>query len=643
MNDDSDESEYVDDIEHESVDRKPRARAKKNDRKRSKNARIKREASRDSSAALEDQPGFKDTKNAATAKIKSDTLRAYRDLLNANIAEVLEPSGNFATDAFSPSQIGLSFWTSKEKHRILEAIRSRGPGDLSALASAVHTKAEPEIKAYILLLQEGVRELDAKATQQFGLADVPAAIETEPDLLEAEEALAVVVERRARAVEEAREKERLGEESWLIDEDVAAAIDERFGGPDDEDTENHEDEEGQAERVPTTLGNGGSDSASPLPDELLKASTLLELSRTLFMNSKNLEMNWHTISEEDESEPRPSIRRTAFDDFHNLVVSLTRRFMQASIFQAMSRLRASSDQRLLPHVNAFDVAAARETMGLKTQRPEYWAAAVKRCGVEVFSDSKKWRAQEGRRGTKNGFKLNDFELKAELEVLLPDEAAHANALSDGEDNDSDAESSDSDAYTVASSSGRSDNEESDAEVAMDARGRVLTDRRRPLSPASFHRAETKYLERVDRHKAAALDDEYRHTLDLPITAHKRTSKPGFPYKQADIEARPKDWRAVIQYEAPWEQPQGMPVKRDFDAMDTEGARRSKRRRLVADKSGAAISDNENTSQRDPNVVSEVEDGTEAESGTRSSSESGSDDDEEGNKDNSASNRSSEAE
>lgn len=614
MNDDSDESEYVDDSEHRSVGRKTKAQTAKAKRGRSKIAAIKKESSsRESSAALDDQLESKGTKDAAAQNVKSDTLRSYRDLLNANIAEVLDSSENLGSDSLSPSQIGVSFWTSKEKDRLFAAIQSLGSGDLAALAAAVGTKAEPEIKAYILLLQEGVRELDAKATHQFGPADVHAAIETGSELLEAEEVLATAVEGKARAVEEAREKQKWGEESWLIDEDVAAAIDERYGSPDEQETKDD-----QADEAHSTSGDGEPNSRMPSSDELLKPSTLLQLSRSLFMNSKDPEMNWHTISEEDESEPRPSIRRTAFDDFHNLVVSLTRRLMQASLFQTMSRLRASPELRLLPYVNGFDVAAARETMGLKTQRPEYWAGAVKRCGVEVYSESKKLRAQEGRRGTKNGVRLSEDELKAELGVLPPDATPDANDAPDGEEDDQLAESSDSDAYTIVSSSG-SDGELSDAEVAMDARGRVLTDRRRPLSPASFVRAETRHLERVDRYKAAELENEYCHVLGLPATAHKRT-RPGFPYKQAETEPRPKDWRAVVHYEAPWEQPQGMPRQRDFDAMDMEGARRRKRRRLAFEQNDAMTAHSGDASEQDANIASELDNGAESESGTESSNE-----------------------
>ena len=156
MNDDSDVSEYVDESDRQPVRSKARSKAPKSGKGRSKNTNIRREASRGPSAESADLNG---TVNAAFPKIKSDILRSYRDLLNSSILEVLEPIENSGSDALPPSQIGTSFWTSKEKDRLFAAIQSHGPGNLQALALAVNTKSEPEIKSYILLLQEGVREL----------------------------------------------------------------------------------------------------------------------------------------------------------------------------------------------------------------------------------------------------------------------------------------------------------------------------------------------------------------------------------------------------------------------------------------------------------------------------------------------------
>ena len=629
MNGDSDGSEYVDNSEHESVGQRARGRSAKVNKIRLKNAGIKRETSPGSIVALEDFHNTNKTAKDADGsaqKIQNEVLRSYRDFLNSTIQEVHGPIETAVSDALLPAQIGISFWTTKEKHRLFAAIQSHGPGDLAALATAVGTKAEAEIKAYIILLQEGVRELDASATRQFGPADVPAAIEIQPESLQVEETLAAAVESRARAAEEAREQQRWGESSWLIDEDVAAAIDERFGN-----SNNEADVKGEVKNdLPRAHNENTSDEGSddrPLSsDELLNASMLLQLSRSLFMNCKDPEMNWQTVHETGEDDARPSIRRTALDDFHNLVVSFTRRLMQASVFQALSRLRASTDPRLRPNVNGFDVAVARETMGLHPQRPEYWAAAVKRCGIEVYSDSKKYRT-EGRQGTKIGFRLSEKELRAELGILLPDAEGREKDMNDVEEDDSDVESISSDAYTITSSSDHSAGEPLDDEPAVDSKGRPLRDRRRPLSPGSFHRAEAKFLNRLDSYRGGSSNEEYHRALGLPMKAEKRTREPEFPHKQADPESRSSDWRTITQYEAPWERPQGVPRQGAFDAMELAGSRRCKRRRLAASRYEDADAESADSSQEDANNSGKPDDAASAESNSDTSGNSNSDDEE----------------
>lgn len=629
MNGDSDGSEYVDNSEHESVGHTRKGHPTKASKDRTKDAGIKREASQGSIVALEDLYNTNGTvKNgdASVQRIQNEVIRSYRDFLNSTIAEVHAPAENDGSHVLPPSQIGISFWSTQEKHKLFAAIQSHGPGDIAALAAAVSTKAEAEIKVYVLLLQEGVQECNANVTQQFGLADMSAAIEVQPESLQAEEVLAAAVELRARAVEEAREIKRWGENRWLIDEAAATAIDERLedssidaAGEDGVKEDLAEDSDGNA---------GGKDSEGrPLSSEaLLNASMFLQLSRSLFMNCKDLEMNWQTISNNAGDDSRPSIRRTAFDDFHNLVVSFTRRLMQASIFQAMSRLRASTDPRLRPNVNGFDVAAARETMGLQSQRPEYWAAAIKRCGIEVYSDSKKWKT-EGRQGTKMGFTLSEVELRAELGALIPDAEALENDMCDVENDESDVESISSDAYTETSSSDNSAGEASDGEEAVDAKGRPSRDRRRALSPISFHRAETKYLDRLDNCRAESMVDEYHQALGLPVKTEKRPREPQFPYKQAEPDTRSNDWRTATQYEASWEQPQGVPRQIEFDTMGLVGARRRKRRRLAAGKDDEANNESEDESGVHVNEDDGSDDAANAESSAQESRDPGSDDEE----------------
>ena len=638
MNDDSDESEYVDDHASGSDTRNTRNKTATTRKPPKKSSSVKPEVTRDPSAIAEEHaetslPGH----HSATTK---SVLRSYRDHLNSTILEIAGNERDAGHDHLDPSQIGASFWTTREKHQFWIALQSRGPGDLSALATAVGTKAEPEIKAYILLLQQGARELQAKSRLELASADLPAAAEISAECLQAEEAAAGVLEAKARAVEEEKEKVRWSEGHWLIDEDVAAALDEQH--EDATARDDAADNDGTIENVanvdPTVRTGEESEKTSPTSLELLKASALLQLSRSVFMNSKDPSSNWHSLTEEASPQDpfSPSIRRTALEDFHNLVVSLTRRLMQVSIFQALSRLRASSDPRVHPNVHVFDVVAARETMGLKTGGPEYWTQAVKRCGVEIYADAKKYRGKDGRKGTKVGYKISEDELKIGLGITpFLEIQEHANGASDTMEPDDDGlDEFDSDSYTDTGSSeqsldGHDEYDDDDSEDEFEERkhprthrrtgskNRILSARKRPLSPASFSRAETRYLEDLDRVQSTARENELRSILELELLPERQVQKPDFPFKQAEFETRASSWREVVQYEAPWEQASGVPKKRDFELMGLEGARRRKRRSLMVGKTADefdldAVLESESAEEID---VEEDQEGDESDSGS----------------------------
>jgi len=632
MNDDSDESEYVDDHESGPDIRKTGGKKSNGGKTLKKQTSKKSETNREPSAIPEDiglAPGH------SRATPPKSVLRSYRDHLNSTILEITgSENGDAANHAhLEPSQMGASFWTPQEKQRLFTALQSYGPGDLLRLATAVGTKSEPEIKAYILLLQQGARELQAKSRLDLGSADLPAAAEIGLECLEAEEAAAGALEAKARAVEEGREKVKWGEEHWLIDEDVAAALDAQYEDAAEQEGDGHADSaagehdtvENNASSEPIDRNSDESETSPPTSLELLKASTLLQLSRTLFMNSTDPSSNWHTLAEAETNPAsalalQPSIRRTALDDFHNLVVSLTRRLMQVSIFQALSRLRASSDPRVQPNVHGFDVVAARETIGLRAGGPEYWVRAVERCGVEVYADARKYRAEDGRKGTKIGYRLSEDELKGEfgIEVLETSKLARdtSDAIQDDDDDDDDdLEELDSDGYTDTGTSNRSlDNsddennnstddlsdqeEKEEAEPKNNTKPHPHTDskssRKKPLSPTSFARAETRHLELLDRTKSTASENDLRSALELDLLPEEKNSpRPAFPFKQAqagvEMECLDDDWRDGVAFEALWERGGGMlPRKRDFEAMGAvgEGRRgRRKRRRVLVGMGG----------------------------------------------------------
>jgi len=156
----------------------------------------------------------------------------------------------------------------------------------------VGTKSELEVKAYVLLLQAGVRELEAPGTRvdKFDLADVPAAAETGEETWRTEETLAEALEKRARDAEEVAEAKTWGDDGWLIDEqradDIEAAHETQ--GTTAPETKDLDDEGGESDSLyEDDAAADGREAHTHHPtgrplssDDLLKPATLLQLSRS---------------------------------------------------------------------------------------------------------------------------------------------------------------------------------------------------------------------------------------------------------------------------------------------------------------------------------------------------------------------------
>jgi RNA polymerase I-specific transcription initiation factor RRN5 len=129
---------------------------------------------------------------------------------------------------------------------------------------------------------------------------------------------------------------------------------------------------------------------------LLHAENMLSLSEDLFMNrSPDLPSPWpHWSTYASEQVPQPSMMRTAFNDFHTLAVSVTRRLMQAAITQATSRLRSQrrrTKKGVMPFVKTRDVLSAIDTLGLKKNGRSRWTGVARRCNVRVFDEQRTTR------------------------------------------------------------------------------------------------------------------------------------------------------------------------------------------------------------------------------------------------------------
>jgi RNA polymerase I-specific transcription initiation factor RRN5 len=158
--------------------------------------------------------------------VESHYSDEYRGLFNEHVKNAASRFEVHETARDSTSQIGLSLWTPKEKAVFFAALERLGRDNLPGIARATGTKSAPEIRDFLLTLQDAAVERgDTKLT----LRDIPAAIDLAPacnqQLERAADALAWYQERH----EASLEQERYGE-YWLITPHIADDIDDAING-----------------------------------------------------------------------------------------------------------------------------------------------------------------------------------------------------------------------------------------------------------------------------------------------------------------------------------------------------------------------------------------------------------------------------
>src|SRR4051794_6659386 len=83
-----------------------------------------------------------------------------------------------------------------------------------------------------------------------------------------------------------------------------------------------------------------------------------------------------------------SIRHRAFSDLHTLAVSLTRRLVHATLFQARTRIELRPHFEHSDAVTRNDVSTALKILGVTPTSEPYWQGFARRNGVRVFTSSK---------------------------------------------------------------------------------------------------------------------------------------------------------------------------------------------------------------------------------------------------------------
>lgn len=563
----------------------------------------------------------------------------YRKLLNTAVGEFVSGHDE-EKQLLPPGQVDASFWTSQEKAQLFRKLSTTGPGEIHRLAAAIPTKSEPEIQAYLLLLREGAIEAEGVLAldDSFSFIEVPAAVEVDEDVDAAVDRAAAVLDRRVRTQQDAEEKTRHGD-YWLMTQALAERLEadlaQSEGGakrPSDEGTvsgdilETHdaaqvtpgvaqydssvdekgdEDDHDDSNAKPAYASQVSVlDIALPIPAaSLLRPSMFLELSRSCFMGSHPE----YAELENEQPDSAPSMYRTAFDDMHNLTVSLTRRLVQATIFQTLTRLRAKDGLSPAPHVRVCDVEAATDILGMRVDRKAYWANMPRRCGVEVYTEAEKY--VDGRTVTRQGAKVTLAEVEAELGVWNSESMdAASDGQSDHSEHDLHAYCNDSDAWTEvdasASSTPTHDHDLATAKgaVALEEDEKPQPDaathtkpsrkRKRALSPRSHAKAEDAYLEVLDQRASEEGNRQLRELLRIPSPhaeiEENTLPKPPQPLSRAVVNnasslgsGRPaSSWRDAVEYEAPWEQVAGVPPSSAFARMERIGRKRRKGREGV---------------------------------------------------------------
>ncbi|KAI9793809.1 MAG: hypothetical protein M1833_000532 [Piccolia ochrophora] len=515
----------------------------------------------------------------------------YRTLLNQEITDVVDDVNVGSDDGLlPPSQVGLSKWTSEEKATFFDGLARLGKDNLPGIAALIGTKSIHEIKAYQRLLHEGFvyRHLDTPRSDLLGLSDFPVALEISQQCCDALERAADALSMRQENFEIAVESKKWGDVALLN-----AAIAERL----------------EQSLNESEAGDNGFVSKIPCAG-LLNLGKWLELSENVFMNvsAPQGQDHWSLSAGDGEG---PSIMHTAFTEFHELAVSITKRLVQSSLYYAMSRLRATdakgfNNPRLL--VRRIDVEAACNVLGMRDRWRSYWRGVPRRVGLSVYSR----KSVEGHRRTKNVF-INLDEAERLLGYNVQDETLYATTTSEALRTDIVRPVANRSRWDLTigpspkvkieapSSPGSSSHETSSATSSESSLGDVFTNAKvgslnnsesfdekldnphtsdnrvldRILKQRRLHEQQDEYAEANDQCVSRAEEERLWQMLRLPSPPNvnsEGTLIPVKPRQERKIAQDLVDWRERTEYRAPWEKlnPFRTLEETPLDASEAEG-------------------------------------------------------------------------
>jgi RNA polymerase I-specific transcription initiation factor RRN5 len=293
-------------------------------------------------------------------RLKGFYSHDYRDLLNIEILDAEKRSIHEDNVALEASQIGCSMWNVKEKNDFFTGLARVGKDDVKTIAARVGTKSEVEVQEYIQVLDQGYQDKKSNGTRLLEQADFPVALEITPECSTIMERAADALAIRQERYEEDIEKAKWGD-NWLLTEDICETVERK--------TKMQPGEENIEEILPAA--------------NLLSLRNWLLLSENIFMNSSEprQEDNWREVGEPGET---PAIRATAFEDFHSLTVSITKRIVSTVLFCTMSRMRATrSIKAKYAEVDTSDVEAALNILKMAENSNDFWIKCARRNNLAV--------------------------------------------------------------------------------------------------------------------------------------------------------------------------------------------------------------------------------------------------------------------
>ena len=487
---------------------------------------------------------------------------SYRQLLNEEIRDALLPTTE-SHDRLPQSQIGVTIWTPMEKESFFTALSRLGKDNVRGIASRIGSKSELEVQEYIQLLHQGLLEKTSNEPrrQLLGFTDMPAAIQLSQECCSELEKAADALASRQNRYEEQKEQQKWGH-SWLLNSDVNFWVEEHLAEKD-----------------------GSHNLREVLPAaELLNLRNWLELSTRVFMNpaAPREEENWQSLAEPGEE---PSIRATAFADFHRLAISVTKKLVSTTIFCSMSRLRAMDPRSFNRYdiIKPTDVEAAAKIIGLEPNSSGFWRDCPRRCNLDIIKSTLAAAGDQSPMGYDEVENILNNRMKSSQSAAPPDGEAGRPAISlqaSSSPDISPPESSD----RVSSSGSELQSETEDVEMDSPARNLafeylqgVEIEYNGPIDPSGSefeHPHIRKKRMKKDTMAREALDRahvEYTEAFDIQASLLEEQRlwnilkrKPPFAVKPEEVELpkRPtqerkeedelKDWRDRMQFWSQWE-------------------------------------------------------------------------------------------